>query len=98
MTQIQINVLNREYTIQCKDGEEQKVQDLADKLNSQMLELQQKIPNVSDINLFVINSLINLDNKQIDTKPENNLDNNMIEKFENMAIELENLAKKIKNI
>ena len=44
MTKIQINVLNREYTIQCQDGEEQKVQELAEKLNSQMNELQQKIP------------------------------------------------------
>ncbi|MFL2659644.1 MAG: cell division protein ZapA [Alphaproteobacteria bacterium] len=98
MTKIQINVLNREYTIQCQDGEEQKVQELAEKLNSQMNELQQKIPNVSDINLFVINSLINLNNKKIDVNSQNNLDNKTIEKFENMAIELENLAQKIKNI
>ena len=63
-----------------------------------MNELQQKIPNVSDINLFVINSLINLDNKKIDINSQNNLDNNAIEKFENMAIELETLAQKIKNI
>ena len=63
-----------------------------------MNELQQKIPNVSDINLFVINSLINLNNKKIDVNSQNNLDNKTIEKFENMAIELENLAQKIKNI
>ena len=103
MAEIEITILDRPYKIACRDGDEQKVRNFAKDLNEQMTDLQSKLPNVSDINLFVINSLVAMDKlNEAQNKPapaeSSEIDDMATGEFEKIANKLETLAKKIKTI
>ncbi|MGB1361517.1 MAG: cell division protein ZapA [Alphaproteobacteria bacterium] len=101
MSEINITILGRQYPISCKPEDEAKVRELAQQLDNQMSELKQKIPNTSDINLFVINSLMNLSKPaqtQENQAPQGEIiSDEDLGKLDDLASNIETLAKKLKS-
>ncbi|MGP1395647.1 MAG: cell division protein ZapA [Inquilinaceae bacterium] len=58
MARVEITLNGRIYPIACEDGQEQRVYDIADYLETKLVEIQEVAGSVSDIHLMVMVSLV----------------------------------------
>ncbi len=61
MSKINITLLDRSYLIQCKDGDEGRVENTSIKLNQKLDELKAKMPQASEATVMAFCALIMMD-------------------------------------
>ena len=90
MADVDININDRIYRISCKDGEENRINLLADKINSEVKLLVDKIGQLGEARMILLASLVLLDKAD-------EQENNIGELLEKVANSLEAVVDKIKN-
>lgn len=90
MADVDININDRIYRISCKDGEENRINLLADKINSEVKLLVDKIGQLGEARMILLASLVLLDKAD-------EQENNIGELLEKVANSLEGVVDKIKN-
>src|SRR3954466_14434561 len=58
MSQVVVHVSGHPYTMQCADGEEEHLRDLAELLDSEVLRIRRSVGSVGDIRLLVMAGLM----------------------------------------
>ena len=61
MADVDININDRVYRISCKDGEEHRIQTLANKINNEVKLLVDKIGQLGEARMILLASLVLLD-------------------------------------
>ena len=84
MPEVNIIINSREHKISCQEGEEQRVKELAEILNAEVLNIANSVGQIGDVKLMVLAAITVLDKNQ-DTLDE-------------AAISIESNTKKLENI
>ena len=84
MPEVNIIINSREHKISCQEGEEQRVKELAEILNAEVLNIANNVGQIGDVKLMVLAAITVLDKNQ-DTLDE-------------AAISIESNTKKLENI
>ena len=84
MPEVNIIINSREHKISCQEGEEQRVKELAEMLNAEVLNIANSVGQIGDVKLMVLAAITVLDKNQ-DTLDE-------------AAISIESNTKKLENI
>jgi cell division protein ZapA len=58
MANVVVNVAGRPYTMQCPDGEEAHLQELANLLDTEVTRIRQSVGSIGDIRLLVMSGLM----------------------------------------
>ena len=84
MPEVNIIINSREHKISCQEGEEQRVKELAEILNAEVLNIANSVGQIGDVKLMVLAAITVLDKNQ-DTLDE-------------ATISIESNTKKLENI
>jgi cell division protein ZapA len=61
MAEVSITIANKQYSIACDDGQEQRVRDLADFIDGRVREIASMGAGTNDMHLLVLNSIMMAD-------------------------------------
>ena len=64
MPQVNITINSRQHEIACQEGEEKRVEELANLLNSEVLNIVDNIGQIGDVKLMVLAAITILDKNQ----------------------------------
>ena len=89
MPEVNIIINSREHKISCQEGEEQRVKELAEILNAEVLNIANSVGQIGDVKLMVLAAITVLDKNQ-DTLDEATIS------IESNTKKLENILDKLK--
>ena len=89
MPEVNIIINSREHKISCQEGEEQRVKELAEILNAEVLNIANNVGQIGDVKLMVLAAITVLDKNQ-DTLDEATIS------IESNTKKLENILDKLK--
>ena len=64
MPEVTIKINSREHNISCQEGEQERVKQLADLLNSELLNIVNNVGQIGDVKLMVLAAITILDKNQ----------------------------------
>jgi len=64
MPEVNITINSREHKIACQEGEEKRVEELANLLNSEVLNIVNSVGQIGDVKLMVLAAITILDKNQ----------------------------------
>ena len=90
MPEVNIIINNREHKIACSAGEEERVKELANLLNNQVVSIADSLGQIGDVKLMVLAAITILDKNQDAIEDAIKIINNSTKKIEKIYNKIEN--------
>lgn len=90
MPEVNIIINNREHKIACSAGEEERVKELANLLNNEVISIADSLGQIGDVKLMVLAAITILDKNQDAIEDAIKIINNSTKKIEKIYNKIEN--------
>ena len=90
MPEVNIIINNREHKIACSAGEEERVKELANLLNNEVISIADRLGQIGDVKLMVLAAITILDKNQDAIEDAIKIINNSTKKIEKIYNKIEN--------
>jgi cell division protein ZapA len=90
MPEVNIIINNREHKIACSAGEEERVKELANLLNNEVVSIADSLGQIGDVKLMVLAAITILDKNQDTIEDAIKIINNSTKKIEKIYNKIEN--------
>ena len=90
MPEVNIIINNREHKIACSAGEEERVKELANLLNNEVISIADNLGQIGDVKLMVLAAITILDKNQDAIEDAIKIINNSTKKIEKIYNKIEN--------
>jgi cell division protein ZapA len=90
MPEVNIIINNREHKIACSAGEEERVKELANLLNNEVVSIADSLGQIGDVKLMVLAAITILDKNQDAIEDAIKIINNSTKKIEKIYNKIEN--------
>ena len=90
MPEVNIIINNREHKIACSAGEEERVKELANLLNNEVISIADRLGQIGDVKLMVLAAITILDKNQDAIEGAIKIINNNTKKIEKIYNKIEN--------
>lgn len=90
MPEVNIIINNREHKIACSAGEEERVKELANLLNNEVVSIADSLGQIGDVKLMVLAAITILDKNQDTIENAIKIINNSTKKIEKIYNKIEN--------
>ena len=90
MPEVNIIINNREHKIACSAGEEERVKELANLLNNEVISIADRLGQIGDVKLMVLAAITILDKNQDAIEDAIKIINNNTKKIEKIYNKIEN--------
>ena len=90
MPEVNIIINNREHKIACSAGEEERVKELANLLNNEVISIADSLRQIGDVKLMVLAAITILDKNQDTIEDAIKIINNSTKKIEKIYNKIEN--------
>ncbi len=101
MAIVEAKILGTSYGLACDNGQESKLQNLVQKLNSRLKKISAANPKANEIKLLVLASLMledEMEDAKVAGKDQYNNDSQLIELIDSVSVYIENMTSKISDL